>query len=194
MDFLRFTPAMNAMYPFCTNSRERAVFRFRRRKHGNETIQSNQMARFWKLFVLLILIPGLYIIFKFTAGFLEAKVESIEPSLPSLLQMDLDTVMMALSTYVNQQEVLASKQLQDTIASQAKQTADISSSTSDTSFSISDQLSISFQSAIDEGVSQVNMITKFVSKDLLDSFKSRTCVLAEVGNSVDSLRYRPTPL
>ena len=102
--------------------------------------------------------------------------------------------MMALSTYVNQQEVLASKQLRDTIANQAKQTADISSSTSDTSFSISDQLSISFQSAIDEGVSQVNMITKFVSKDLLDSFKSRTCVLAEVGNSVDSLRYRPTPL
>ena len=76
MDFLRFTPAMNAMYPFCTNSRERAVFRFRRRKHGNETIQSNQMARFWKLFILLILIPGLYIIFKFTAGFLEAKVEN----------------------------------------------------------------------------------------------------------------------
>ena len=119
--------------------------------------------------------------------------------------------MMALSTYVNQQEVLNSKQLQDTIANQAKQTADISSSTG--SFSVSDQLSVSFQTAIDQGASQVNMITKwrvqlidmkltnilstllqFVSKELLDSFKSRTCVLAEVGNSIESLRYRPTPL
>ena len=68
--------------------------------------------------------------------------------------------MMALSTYVNQQEVLSSKQLEDTVANQAKQTADISSSTSDSSFSISDQLSVSYQYAIDQGVSQVDMITK----------------------------------
>ena len=140
MNFLRFTPVMNAMYPLCINSRERAVFRFRRRKHGKETLHSSQMSRFWKLLVLLIVIPGLYIVFKFTAGFLE--------------------VMMALSTYVNQQEVLNSKQLQDTIANQAQKAADISTTTSNNSFSISDQLSQSFQTAIDEGISQVDFITK----------------------------------